>query len=194
MAQGNDRLEGATDSNPLGIFNDTKVDGTMELDFHKFRDYRIVMAQDATGEVREGIFIPFAQNYIRVKRTTKGTEYFMRFMVIGRRGKRGQGKVMADLVPTPNEEIYHRMIEEGLLQPHQKYKDSPVGIIFHAGDDRQYTNSAASFAYMREARDWKLKKRNREIRKKIRNEQRLLRAQGSEYRMLRGDKSGRYED
>lgn len=61
----------------------------MWVDLSKFRDCRIVMANDAAGVRREGVFIPFLQNGVMI---TKNGNPLMSMLVLRLREEHWRGK------------------------------------------------------------------------------------------------------
>ena len=105
----------------------------IRLDFHKFPDWSIVRAPDSNGVVRNGLFLPFLQNGIRVTETMKPLMTFMCLRPMSARAMRTMGDrgELRMLIPYMPGEHWEDMKREGLARGDERDRTYIVG---HAYD------------------------------------------------------------
>ena len=103
----------------------------IDLDFGRFRDCRIVKTEDARGQVREGLFIPFMQNYI-TKRKASGVPHLMMkvFEIKNNKSKRVDGNTTHILLPSCPKVMRDMLVENGYLDPNAKQWSPIIGYIY----------------------------------------------------------------
>lgn len=103
-------------------------DDYIDLDFGKFRDCRIVRAEDAQGVVRDGIFIPFLQNFITKRKLSDVPHLMMKAFEV-KNGKADKNATHI-LLPSCPKIMRDMMVEEGVMDPNAKQWSPIIGNIF----------------------------------------------------------------
>lgn len=101
----------------------------IDVDFGKFKDCRIVMAEDASGVPREGIFIPFLQNFI-TKYTDSDIPHLMMKAFEVKKSKPGGRNCTHLIVPSCSPNMHDELVAAGLMSADQKYWSKTIGFIY----------------------------------------------------------------
>lgn len=103
-------------------------DDYIDIDFGKFRDCRIVKTEDASGAIREGIFIPFMQNYI-TKRKLSGIPHLMikAFEIHNSKNDHNSTHILCPSCPKVMRDM---LVENGYLSPNAKQWSPIIGNIY----------------------------------------------------------------
>lgn len=96
-----------------------------QLNFYRFRNWRIVRAEDDEGRVCEQVMIPMLQNGIRLNAKEQPT-----MALIIAKPPFPKGQSIATLFPYITDDSYQKMIEQGYASPDDESRADAVGFLF----------------------------------------------------------------
>ena len=102
-------------------------DDFIMIDFSRFRDCRLVKAEDAQGRPCEGIFIPFRQNFINFLPRSGIPAIGLRAFALKVPSASGATHL---LCPVSTKQEYEELVRDGLLEPGLKQWSPPMGKIY----------------------------------------------------------------
>ena len=102
-------------------------DDFIMIDFSRFRDCRLVKAEDAQGRPCEGIFIPFRQNFIHFLPNSGIPAISLRAFQFKDTGGTGGTHI---LCPVSSKQEYEELVRDGLLEPGLTQWSPPMGRIY----------------------------------------------------------------
>lgn len=102
-------------------------DDFIMIDFSRFRDCRLVKAEDAQGRPCEGIFIPFRQNFIHFLPNSGIPTISLRAFQFKDTGGTGGTHI---LCPVSSKQEYEELVRDGLLEPGLTQWSPPMGRIY----------------------------------------------------------------
>ncbi len=103
----------------------TKDDFLM-IDFSRFRDCRLVKAEDAQGRPCEGIFIPFRQNFIHYLHKSSVPALSVRFFAM-----KDANNVASHLaIPISSRAEYAELVKDGLIEPGLEQWSQMIGRVY----------------------------------------------------------------
>ncbi len=100
----------------------------IDIDFGRFKDCRIVRAEDARGVVCDGIFIPFIQNYITKRKHSDIPHLMLKAFEVKNPGKNSNSTHI--LLPSCPKVMRDMLVERGFLDENAKQWSPIFGNIF----------------------------------------------------------------